>query len=454
MEIPTAYEPKEVEERIYRLWLEGNYFRAEIDPSKKPAVIAMPPPNVYGSLHVGHGFNNTLQDLIIRFWRMSGLNALWIPGLDHAGLAFQNAVEKELRKEGLTRFDLGREEFLKRCWKWKEEQASYVVEQLKMMGASADWSRLRFTMDEGYQRAVRRQFVQLFRDGLIYRGTRIINWCPTCLTALSDIEVEYEEEKTFLYFISYPLEGEEGRITVATTRPETMLGDTAVAVHPQDPRYRSLAGKTAILPLMNRRIPIISDPEVDPEFGTGAVKITPAHDPLDYEIGQRQGLPSISVIGEDGVMTKEAGEFSGLDRLEARKLVVKKLEEEGFLKKVEPYSHSIGKCYRCHQPIEPLISTQWFVKMKPLAIPAMRVVESGEIKFHPERWKKSLHGLDGKHKGLVHLPPNLVGAPHTRLVLPILWGSVRQRGGARNLPSVQVQRPRTGPGRIRHVVFL
>ncbi|MCR4428110.1 MAG: valine--tRNA ligase [Caldiserica bacterium] len=388
MNIPTAYEPKEVEKRIYQFWLEGNYFRAEIDPSKKPAVIAMPPPNVYGSLHVGHGFNNTLQDLIIRFWRMSGWNALWIPGLDHAGLAFQNAVEKELRKEGLSRFDLGREEFLKRCWKWKEEQASYVVEQLKMMGASADWSRLRFTMDEGYQRAVRRQFIQLFNDGLIYRGRRIINWCPTCLTALSDIEVEYEEERTFLYFVRYPLEGENGFITVATTRPETMLGDTAVAVHPEDQRYKDLVGKTAILPLMNRRIPIISDSEVDPEFGTGAVKITPAHDPLDYEIGQRHSLPSISVIGEGGLMTQEAGEFSGLDRLEARKQIVKKLEEGGFLQKVEPYSHSIGKCYRCHQPIEPLISTQWFVKMKPLAIPAMKVVESGEIKFHPERWKK------------------------------------------------------------------
>ncbi|MCR4432956.1 MAG: valine--tRNA ligase [Caldiserica bacterium] len=388
MEISTAYEPKAVEKRIYRFWLDGNYFRAEIDYHKKPAVISMPPPNVYGSLHMGHGFNNTLQDLIIRFWRMSGLNALWVPGLDHAGLAFQNAVEKELRKEGLSRFDLGREEFLKRCFKWKEEQAAYVVEQLQTMGASADWSRLRFTMDEAYQKAVRRQFVQLFQDGLIYRGTRIINWCPTCLTALSDIEVEYEEEQAFLYYVRYPLEGGEGFITVATTRPETMLGDTGVAVHPEDLRYRSLIGKTAILPIMNRKIPIVADEAVDPTFGTGAVKITPAHDPVDYEVGQRHNLPPISVIGEKGKMTSDAGKYAGKDRLEARKEIVEELKREGLLLKVEPYTHALGKCYRCHQPIEPLISTQWFVKMKPLAIPAMEVVERGEIKFYPERWKK------------------------------------------------------------------
>lgn len=387
MEIPSAYEPKAVEKRIYQFWLEGNYFRAEIDYSKKPAVIAMPPPNVYGSLHVGHGLNNTLQDLIIRYWRMSGLNALWIPGLDHAGLAFQNAVERELRKEGLSRFDLGREEFLKRCFQWKEEQAQYVVEQLKTMGVSADWSRLRFTMDEGYQKAVRHQFVELFRAGLIYRGTRIINWCPTCLTALSDIEVEYEEERTFLYFIRYPLEG-GGSISVATTRPETMLGDTGVAVHPQDPRYRSLIGKVALLPIMNRKIPIVADEAVDPQFGTGAVKVTPAHDPLDYEIGQRHNLLSISVIDEKGKMTPEAGKYAGKDRYQAREEIVEELKAQGFLEKVEPYTHSLGKCYRCHQPIEPLISTQWFVKMKPLALPAMDVVERGEIQFYPGRWKK------------------------------------------------------------------
>ncbi len=387
MEIPTAYEPKTVEKRIYRFWLDGNYFRAEIDYSKKPAVIAMPPPNVYGSLHVGHGFNNTLQDLIIRWWRMSGLNALWVPGLDHAGLAFQNAVEKELRKEGLSRFDLGREEFLKRCLKWKEEQATYVVEQLQTMGVSADWSRLRFTMDEAYQKAVRRQFVELFREGLIYRGTRIINWCTTCLTALSDIEVEYEEEQAFLYFIRYPLEG-GGFISVATTRPETMLGDTGVAVHPEDSRYRSLIGETAILPIMNRKIPVVADEAVDPSFGTGAVKVTPAHDPLDYEIGQRHNLSSVSVIGEKGKMTPDAGKYAGKDRYQARKEILEELRAEGFLEKVEPYTHSVGKCYRCHQPIEPLISTQWFVKMKPLAIPAMEVVEKGEIQFYPGRWKK------------------------------------------------------------------
>lgn len=388
MEIAIAYDPKEVERKIYRFWLEGDYFHARIDPAKKPAVIAMPPPNVYGSLHVGHGFNLTLQDLLARWWRMRGLNALWIPGLDHAGLAFQNVVEKELHKEGLSRFDLGREEFLKRCFKWEEEQASYVVEQLYFLGASADWSRLRFTMDEPYQRAVRHQFVRLFQDGLIYRGTRIINWCPSCLTALSDIEVEYEEEKSSLWFVRYPLKDERGFISVATTRPETMLGDTAVAVHPGDLRYRHLVGKKAILPLINRPIPIIADEAVDPVFGTGAVKVTPAHDPLDYEIGMRHNLPSISAINEKGKMTPEAGKYQGKDRYQARAEIVEELKNEGLLEKVEPYTHSVGKCYRCHQPIEPLVSTQWFVKMPPLARPAIECVEKGEIEFHPGRWKK------------------------------------------------------------------
>ncbi|MCX5973125.1 MAG: valine--tRNA ligase, partial [Coprothermobacterota bacterium] len=388
MELATAYEPKSVEERITRFWLDGGYFHVEIDPQKTPAVISMPPPNVYGSLHMGHGFNLSLQDLLVRWWRMQGLNALWVPGLDHAGLAFQNAVEKQLQKEGFSRFELGREKFLQRCWQWKDEQAAYVIQQLHRMGVSADWERLRFTLDEGYQKAVRHQFVSLFGQDLVYRGTRIINWYPSCLTALADIEVEHEEEPGWLWFVRYPLTTGEGWITVATTRPETMLGDTGVAVHPQDERYRGLVGKTVRLPVLEREIPIVADEAVDPAFGTGAVKVTPAHDPTDYEIGQRHGLPSVLVIADDGRMNENAGPFHGQDRTVARTGVVDRLQSEGLLEKTVPYSHAIGQCYRCHSAIEPILSTQWFARMKPMAQLAIEAVQRGEVKFVPARWTK------------------------------------------------------------------
>ncbi len=388
MELPPAYDPKDVEGRIYRFWLDGGYFNAEIDPSRQPTVISMPPPNVYGSLHMGHGFNLTLQDLLTRWWRMQGKASLWAPGLDHAGLAFQNAVEKELRKEGLTRFDLGREKFLERCWSWKEEQTNYVLEQLYRMGASADWRRLRFTMDEGYQRAVRRQFVALFEEGLVYRGTRITNWCPGCQTALADIEVEHEEEESFLWHVRYPAADGEGSITVATTRPETMLGDTAVAVHPQDPRYQGWIGRTLTLPLLGRKIPVVADQAVEQSFGTGAVKVTPAHDPTDYEIGLRHGLEKILVIDEAGRMNEQAGPCQGLSREEARQRIVEQLRQEGLLEREAPYRHAVGHCYRCHQAIEPILSTQWYCRMDSMAKPAMEAVRSGQVEFIPQRWTK------------------------------------------------------------------
>jgi len=388
MELPPAYDPKDVEGRIYRFWLDGGCFNAEIDPSRQSTVISMPPPNVYGSLHMGHGFNLTLQDLLTRWWRMQGKASLWVPGLDHAGLAFQNAVEKELRKEGLTRFELGREKFLERCWSWKEEQANYVLEQLYRMGASADWRRLRFTMDEGYQRAVRRQFVALFEEGLVYRGTRITNWCPGCLTALADIEVEHEEEESFLWYVRYPAADGEGSITVATTRPETMLGDTAVAVHPQDPRYQGWIGRTLTLPLLGRKIPVVPDQAVEQSFGTGAVKVTPAHDPLDYEIGLRHNLEKILVIDEAGRMNEQAGPYQSLSREEARQRIVERLRQEGLLEREAPYRHAVGHCYRCHQAIEPILSTQWYCRMDSMAKPAMEAVRSGQVEFIPQRWTK------------------------------------------------------------------
>ena len=314
MEIASAYDPKEVEKKIYAFWLEGGWFRASVDFAREPFVISLPPPNVYGSLHIGHGFNLTLQDLLTRFYRMRGYNTLWVPGLDHAGLAFQNAVEKQLQMEGFSRFALGREKFLERSYAWKEEQCKYVLEQLYRLGASADWERIRFTLDPSYQRAVRRQFVQLFQEGLVYRGSYIIQWCPRCRTALSDIEVEHEEEQGHLWYVRYPFAEGDGYVTVATTRPETILGDTGVAVHPQDKRYRTLIGREVILPILKRKIPIVADEAVDPCFGSGAVKITPAHDPTDFEIGQRHNLPPVLVIGEKGQMTEEAGPYQGLDR--------------------------------------------------------------------------------------------------------------------------------------------
>mgnify|MGYP000753359312 CR=1 FL=1 len=384
-ELPKAYDFSEVEEKIYADWLQKRYFHAEIDWGKKRFSIVIPPPNVTGSLHMGHALNNTLQDIVVRKKRMEGLVTLWLPGTDHAGIATQNVVEREIAREGLTRFDLGREKFIERVWQWKEKYGSTIISQLKRLGASCDWERERFTMDEGCSRAVRKAFVSLFNEGLIYRGKRIINWCPRCLTALSDIEVEHVEQKNKLYYIKYPLK-EGGYLTIATTRPETMLGDTAVAVNPKDERYREYIGKYAVLPLVGRELPIIADEVVEMDFGTGALKVTPAHDPTDYEIGQRHGLGLINILTEDGRINENGGRFAGLTREEAREAIVKELEKEGLLEKVEDLEHTVGTCYRCHTIVEPYLSTQWFVRMKPLAEPAIRVVKEGKIRFYPEKY--------------------------------------------------------------------
>ncbi len=386
-ELPKAYDFRGVEEKWYRFWEERGYFTAKLDPKRPRFSMVIPPPNVTGKLHVGHALNTTLQDIMARYKRMDGYDTLWLPGTDHAGIATQNVVERELAKEGLTRHDLGREEFLKRVWRWKEEYGGAIIEQLKRLGCSCDWSRLRFTMDEGLSRAVREVFVRLWEEGLIYRGDYIINWCPRCHTALADIEVEHEPTPGHLWYIRYPLLDGDGYVVVATTRPETMLGDTAVAVNPSDERYRELIGKKVKLPLIGREIPIIADREVDPEFGTGAVKVTPAHDFADFEIARRHGLPFVKIMDEDGRMTEEAGPYAGLDRFEARKKVVEDLEAQGLLEKVEDYEVVLGKCYRCGDVVEPLLSKQWFVRMKPLATPAIAAVERGFTKLVPENWK-------------------------------------------------------------------
>ncbi len=387
-QLPKTYNPQEVEEKWYQFWLEKGFFQVEVEKEKKPYCIVIPPPNVTGKLHLGHALNNTLQDILIRYHRMKGENTLWLPGTDHAGIATQARVEEELAKEGLTRYDLGREKFLARVWKWKEEYGGTIIKQLKQLGASCDWSKERFTMDEGCSRAVKEVFLRLYEKGLIYRGSYLVNWCPKCATTLSDIEVEHEESEGRLWHIRYPLVGGDGYIQVATTRPETMLGDTAVAVHPEDGRYRGLVGKKAILPLMNREIPIVADPMVDREFGTGAVKITPAHDLNDFELARRHNLPQVTVIGFDARMTAEAGKYAGLDRYEARKRVLHDLAEGGFLAGEESHLYALGTCYRCDMVVEPLISKQWFVRMKPLAEPAIRVVKEGKIRFVPERFTK------------------------------------------------------------------
>ena len=389
-ELPKVYDPRDVESRIYKLWMGGDCFKAEPNPDKKPFSIVMPPPNVTGQLHMGHALDCTLQDILTRFKRMQGYEALWLPGSDHAGIATQIKVEEELRKsEGLTRYDLGREKFLERVWAWKEKYGSRIVEQQKKMGASCDWSRDRFTMDEGCSRAVRETFCELYEKGLIYKGSRIINWCPHCLTALSDAEVEYTDKPGNLWYIRYPLADGSGDIVIATTRPETMFGDTGVAVNPEDEKFKHLIGKTCILPIMNREIPIVGDDYCEIGFGTGAVKMTPAHDPNDFEVGLRHNLEVIRCISDDGTMNENAGKYEGMDRYACRKAVVADLEAQGYLVKTEPYSHNVGTCYRCHNDVEPLISAQWFVKMAPLAKEAIRVVEDGTIKFVPERFTKT-----------------------------------------------------------------
>ncbi|MGQ9859203.1 MAG: valine--tRNA ligase [Thermodesulfobacteriota bacterium] len=385
--LPKAFDPKQIEAKWYSYWETQGLFRA--DPSKggTPFSIVIPPPNVTGSLHMGHALNNTLQDICVRYKRMDGFNVLWMPGTDHAGIATQNVVEKQLAQEGLTRHDLGREAFIDRVWKWREVYGGHIIHQLKRLGASCDWSRERFTMDEGLSRAVREVFVRLYADGLIYKGDYIINWCPRCSTALSDLEVEHQEHDSRLYYVRYPLEEGEGFLTVATTRPETMLGDTAVAVNPYDARYTHLVGKRCRLPLVGRLLPIVADPYVQPEFGTGALKITPAHDPNDFEIGIRHGLEKIRVIDDVGRMNQNAGAFAGLDRDLCRQEIVEALSEQGLMEKVEPYQHKVGHCQRCHTVIEPTLSKQWFVKVKPLAQEAIKAVRDGRTRIIPAKWE-------------------------------------------------------------------
>ena len=388
-EIAKVYDPNRVEDRWYKYWTEKNYFHAEVNTAKKPYSIVIPPPNVTDVLHMGHAYNNTLQDILIRFHRMLGYEALWLPGTDHAGIATQNVVERHLKRtENSSRHDLGRDEFIKRVWQWKEKYGNVIIEQLKKLGCSCDWQRERFTMDPGLSRAVTEVFCRLYEKGLIYRGKYIINWCPRCSTALSDEEAIHQDEKGKLWYIRYPY-CENKYVTVATTRPETMLGDVAVAVHPDDPRFKKLIGKTITLPVMNREIPVIADDAVDPKFGTGAVKVTPAHDPNDFEISQRHNLAPINVMNEDGTMNENAGKYAGYDRFKCRKTLVDELKQLGLLEKIEDHEHAVAHCQRCDTIIEPYLSQQWFVKIKPLAEPALKAVQRGRIKFHPDKWVKN-----------------------------------------------------------------
>ncbi len=387
-ELEKVYDPKQVEDKTYRFWLEKRYFHAEPNPKKKPYTIVIPPPNITGQLHLGHALDCTLQDSIIRFKRMQGYEALWLPGTDHASIATEAKIVEAMRKEGVTKDDLGREGFLERAWEWKKTYGGKIVEQLKKMGSSCDWERERFTLDEGCSEAVKEVFIRLYEKGLIYRGERIINWCPHCLTSISDAEVEYEEHDGHFWHIRYPLSNGSGYLEIATTRPETLLGDTALAVHPDDERYQALVGKTVILPLVGREIPIVADSYVEMDFGTGVVKITPAHDPNDFEVGLRHNLPVINVMNDDATINENGGKYRGMGRYECRKQIVADLEAEGFLVKVEDHKHNVGSCYRCSTTVEPRVSKQWFVKMEPLAGPAIEAVRSGETKFVPDRFSK------------------------------------------------------------------
>ena len=388
-QLDKTYEPKSVESRLYDFWQKNGYFHAEPDKSKKPYTIVMPPPNITGQLHMGHALDNTLQDILTRFRRMQGYCTLWLPGTDHASIATEAKIVAAMAEEGVTKDDLGRDGFLERAWEWKKVYGGRITEQLRKMGSSCDWSRERFTMDEGCSKAVKEVFVNLYNKGLIYRGERIINWCPHCKTSISDAEVEYTEQDGFFWHLRYPLTDGSGFIELATTRPETLLGDTAVAVHPDDERYKVLVGKTLTLPLVGREIPIVADSYVDPEFGTGVVKITPAHDPNDFEVGLRHNLEVITVLDDGAVINENGGKYQGLDRYEARKRIVEDLEKGGFLVRVEPHAHNVGECYRCHTTVEPRVSRQWFVKMEPLAKPAIEAVKTGETKFIPERFEKT-----------------------------------------------------------------
>jgi len=389
-ELEKVYTPQAFEKDIYQMWLDRKYFHAEPDSKRKPFTIVIPPPNVTGQLHMGHALDETLQDILIRYKRMQGYNALWIPGTDHAGIATQIKVEQVLREEeGLTRYDLGREKFLERVWDWKKHYGDRIVNQLKVLGSSCDWDRERFTMDEGCSKAVKEVFVNLYNKGLIYRGNRIINWCPECVTALSDAEVEYSEDAGFFWHIRYPVKDSDEFVEIATTRPETLLGDSAVAVNPNDERYTHLVGKTLILPLVNREIPVVADDYVDMEFGTGCVKITPCHDPNDFEVGKRHNLEEILVLDDNAKVNKNGGKYEGLDRYEARKQIVKDLEDGGYLVKIVPHLHNVGKCYRCSTTVEPIASKQWFVKMEPLAKDAIAAVKNRDTEFVPDRFKKT-----------------------------------------------------------------
>lgn len=387
-ELAKQYNPAEVEDRTYKFWCDNKYFHAEVDKTKKPYTIVIPPPNITGQLHMGHALDNTLQDILIRWRRMQGYDALWLPGTDHASIATEAKIVEAMRKEGVTKEEIGRDEFLKRAWAWKDQYGSRIIEQLKKMGSSCDWDRERFTMDEGCSKAVKEVFVNLYNKGLIYQGKRMVNWCPHCRTTISDAEVEYEDQAGHFWHLRYPFKDGSGYVELATTRPETMLGDTAVAVNPNDERYKDIIGKTLILPIVHREIPVVADEYVDIEFGTGVVKITPAHDPNDYEVGLRHNLEIIDVMTDDGHIAEGWGKYSGMDRYDCRKEIVKDLEAEGALIKIEDYSHNVGTCYRCHSTIEPRLSKQWFVKMEPLAKPAIDVVKNGEVKFVPERFSK------------------------------------------------------------------
>ncbi|NQU73521.1 MAG: valine--tRNA ligase, partial [Candidatus Omnitrophica bacterium] len=388
-DIPSTYNPKLTEKKWYEVWEKHNLFHAQANPDKKPYCIVIPPPNVTGILHMGHALNNTIQDILIRYKKMKGFETLWMPGTDHAGIATQNVVEKELAKEGLSRQALGREKFLERVWQWKEEYGSTIIKQLKKLGCSCDWERTRFTMDDEYSDAVKDVFVSLWNKGLVYQGDKVINWCPRCQTALSDEEAPRHDIQGNLYYLQYSLKDNPDKfVTVATTRPETMLGDTAVAVNPKDKRYKKLVGKTLILPLINREIKIIADDLVDMKFGTGAVKVTPAHDPNDELLGKKHELKFINIMHPDARLNENAGEYNGMDRFEAREVILQDLKERGLLKKIEPHKLAAGHCYRCHTIIEPYLSRQWFVKMKPLAKSAIEVVKKGEVKFYPKRWTK------------------------------------------------------------------
>ena len=387
-ELAKTYNPGEVEDRIYDFWMQGGYFHANRDETKKPYTIVMPPPNITGQLHMGHALDETLQDILIRWRRMQGYDTLWVPGTDHASIATEAKIVEAMRQEGITKEQIGREAFLERAWAWKEKYGGRIKEQLKKLGVSCDWERERFTLDEGCSKAVREVFVSLYEKGLIYRGERIVNWCPHCKTTISDAEVEFEEKDGYFWHLRYPFEDGSGYLELATTRPETMLGDTAVAVHPDDERYKAFVGKTLILPLVGRRIPVMADSYVDMEFGTGVVKITPAHDPNDFEVGLRHHLEVINVMNDDGSINENGGKYAGLPGLEARRQIVEDLKEQGFLVSIEPIRHNVGTCYRCHSTIEPRVSKQWFVKMEPLAKPAIEVVRSGKTKFIPERLEK------------------------------------------------------------------